>query len=497
MKRCFDRQLALRLPELFRHELRVRPQDDQRFRERIQDWQRGDYEALDAAWCEIAGLPGAWRAGSAQPQPTGPARVYRRAYIERPRGHSKTFDMAVQIAWILQAARHPVRGLVAAADKEQAGLLHASMLNLAKANPDLTADLAFFQQGVENPRTRSRLQLLSSDVASSWGHDPDFVVCDELCHWTREEMWYSLASSAAKRAHCLLIVLTNAGIGRDWHWQVRETARTSERWYFSSLNGPQAPWIGPEQLAEQRKILPPPMFERLWLNVWQHSDGEFVTLAEAQACRDDSLFERERGEPGRQYVGAIDYAEKHDYTVGCVCHREQDRIVVDRMDVVRPTPTKPTSVRWVDAWMRRMARDFTAIRFIVDAYQLLSVIQELSGLHDVRRFEFTGGRGNHALAITLRNLITERRVAWYAGCGHVPDSDAYGGADDNLEAELASLRLRQSNAGLIRIDHVNDGRHHDDRAFTLGAACLELLEVNPAADFLDVSLPGADGGFRW
>ena len=298
LKRCFDRQLALRLPELFRHELRIRPNDELRFRERIQDWQRRDYAALDAAWCEIAGLPQTWRTGRgeqfAPSNKANPDRCYRRAYIERPRGHSKTFDMAVQIAWILQAARVPIRGLAAAADREQVELLHTALLNLAKANPGLLGELAFFRQGVENPRTRSRFQLLSSDVASSWGHDPDFVICDELCHWSHEELWHSLSSSAAKRAHCLLVVLTNAGIGRGWQWQVRETARTSERWYFSSLDGPQAPWIGAEQLEEQRKLLPPPVFERLWLNIWQHSDGEFVTLDEVVACRDESLRQRTR-----------------------------------------------------------------------------------------------------------------------------------------------------------------------------------------------------------
>ena len=37
--------------------------------------------------------------------------------------------------------------------------------------------------------------MISSDVQSSWGLLPDFVICDELCHWEQPEMWFSLLSS--------------------------------------------------------------------------------------------------------------------------------------------------------------------------------------------------------------------------------------------------------------------------------------------------------------
>ncbi|MGE0378146.1 MAG: terminase large subunit, partial [Planctomycetaceae bacterium] len=329
----------------------------------IQPWQGADFTALDAAWMSLAGLA---RDASADRFPT---KVVGRAYIERPRGHSKTSDTALQIAWILLAAKRSVSGIAAAADRDQANLIHRAIQRVAELNSDLCADLMFVEHAVRNPLTGSRLEVISSDVRSSWGALPDFVVCDELCHWERPDLWYSLLSSAAKKPQCVLTVLTNAGVGRGWQWEVREHARQAPAWYFSSLDGPHAPWITDEWLAEQKALLPPPVFERLWLNIWQHSDGEFVSLAEAEACRDDTLARQERGVKGQWYVASVDYAEKHDFTVGCVCHHDGARIAVDRMDVVRPPADWPTPVRWVEDWIEGVAARFPDVTFVVDEHQ--------------------------------------------------------------------------------------------------------------------------------
>jgi hypothetical protein len=445
--------------------------------ERLLPWQKQAFAALDDAWLHLAGRKVTPR--------------YRRAYLERPRGHSKTTDMALQSAWILQWARRPVRGLVAAADKDQAKLLHAAVADLVRLNRDLCPHLEVLQQTIRNPRTGSRLEIISSDVGSSWGQLPDFVICDELCHWPRPELWYSLCSSAAKQPHCVLAVLTNAGVGTGWQWSVRETARTSPEWYFSSLAGSQAPWITAAALDEQRRLLPPAVFARLWDNVWQHSDGEFVSLAEAEACRDERLTAQTRGRRDRQYFAAIDYAEKHDRTVGLVLHREGEHLIVDRMDVAVPQPGRPVLVSWVEDWIAQVAAGFGSVRFVLDEYQLLSIIQRESSRLDIQRFDFGAGRGNHALALTLRNLIVHRRVRWYAGCGQLPES----ATRDDLETELGSLILRQISGGRVRIDHRRDPGCHDDRAFALGAACLVALRDDVPDEWLQCTAPGVDGGF--
>jgi hypothetical protein len=465
---------------------------------RLTAWQERDFAALDAAWLHIAGRDGTVKqSGPLSPadggEGTGPGmkRRYLRAYIERPRGHSKTTDMAVQVAWILQHALHTVRGIAAAADQDQARLIHAAVADLVRHNRELCPDLEVQQNRIGQRRTHSQLEIISSDVGSSYGQLPDFVICDELCHWPRPELWYSLCSAAAKQAHCLLAVLTNAGIGTGWQWTVREAARTSAEWYFSSLAGSQAPWITQAALDEQRRLLPPPVFARLWDNVWQHSDGEFVTLAEAEACRDDSLSPQSRGVRGRRYFAAVDYAEKHDRTVGVVVHREGARIVVDRLDVAVPQPDRPVLVNWVSEWITRTAASFGSVRFVLDEYQLLSVIQQLQGLHEIERFDFATARGHHALAMTLRNLIVHRGVKWFPGCGAIPAATAR----DDLETELASLVLRNVAGVRVRIDHRREPGCHDDRAFTLGAACLAALREEGGAEAFAITEPDREGGF--
>lgn len=395
------------------------------------------------------------------------------------------------VTWLLAFSRRRVEGIAAAADQEQAALLYRATCRLLQLNPALDRRLETRQRRVFNPATGSQLEVISSDVKSSWGALPDFVICDELCHWAQPDLWYSLLSSSAKRPHSVLVVITNAGAGRGWHWDVREAARLNARWHFVALDGPQASWIGADALAEQAALLPPSVYARLWLNRWQETSGDFVTLAEAEACRDLGLVERPRGAAVLAYVAAIDYAEKHDDTVGVVVHREESRLVVDRMDVVRPQPNRPTPVAWVEAWIEQVARSFGPVTFVLDEYQLLGVIQRLEARFAIHRFEFRGGLGNYALASNLRRLVLERQVRWYRGCGALETS---WGRDD-LETELASVVVRETGGGRWRIDHLPDRTHHDDRVFALGAACLFLVQHEPPETWLEVSPPAADGGF--
>lgn len=468
---------ALRHPSQFRKLLRLT--DSPLPHAGFESWQEEAFKSLDPSWRRLAGQTA--RGG------------FRRAYLERPRGHSKTTDTAIQLAWILQCSPLRVEGLAAAADLEQGLLIRQAVERIARLNPSLCAELEFRQHWVANRRTGSRLSIISSDVQSSWGLLPDFVICDELSHWEKPDLWYSLISSAAKKPECLLLVLTNAGVGQGWQWDVREAARKSPRWYFSSLEGSRAPWISAEWLEEQRQLLPLEVYDRLWNNRWQSSAGGFLSLAEAEACRDEALREQEEGLPGLCYIAAIDYAEKHDYTVGVVLHRAGERLIVDRMDVVCPSADAPVPVRWVEEWIERISRHFPGTRFVVDEYQLLGTLQKYAGRVPLTRFAFLGGAGNHALAVNLRKLILQRELAWYPGCGQLPEQ---GGRDD-LETELASVMLKQSATGRVRIDHVRDRRHHDDRVFCLGAAALEATRETDGQDWLEIQEPESDGGFGW
>lgn len=436
-------------PPAFRARLRLEP-ESRPLAEIMPPWQEESFTALDPAWKTVAGLP-------------AKTPILRRAWIERPRGHAKTTDMAVQIAWVLLATRRPIQGICAAADRDQGNLILQAVARLIAANPGLPGLLRMRASAVESRQQNARLEVISSDVGSSFGLTPDFVICDELSHWPDQRLWHSLLSAAAKRPESLLVVLTNAGVGRGWQWEARQAAQDNPAWFFTTLDGPQAPWLSPKDLDEQRAMLPPAVYDRLWNNRWQAAEGNYLTAEEVALCCDQQLQIENQATFGRRYIAAIDYAEKHDRTAAVLMHSDGQRLVVDRLDVIAPRPGSPVLVSWVEDWITRISAAFPQTTFVIDEYQLLGTFQRLGRRFSLVRFPFAGGQGNHELAVTLRRMIVHRQIAWYPGCGALADHP-----EDTLESELAELVLKQAASGRIRFDTAAGG--HDDRAFVLAAA---------------------------
>lgn len=421
------------------------------YRDLAEDWQETDFAALDPAWLRLAGQ--------------SVEVPHQRAYLERPRGHSKTSDIAMSAVWALAFSQRMLAGVAAAGDLDQARLLVDAMRRLVAVNPWLGAFITFQRNAVEAPRTGSRLDVITADVGTSWGLRPDFIVADEVSVWSKPDLWYSLFSAAAKRSRCILLLIGNAGFGQDWRWELREQARSDPAWYFHSLDGPQARWISAGTLDEQRRLLPPGVFARLWLNRWSADGGDFVTLAECQACRDPALAYRSRGQPGVRYVAAVDYGERRDRTVAVVCHRAGDAVVVDRMDVWQPEPGQPVDVASVEGWMDEVQAAFGSPLFVLDPWQMAGTDQRFTAKgFRVERWNATG-KSQANLAQVLLGLIVNRRVRWYAGAGRCGDGD--------LERELAALVVKPTAAGW-RFDHA--ANNHDDRAVALGMACVTVME---------------------
>lgn len=453
----------------FRENLMIDATGDglRRFGEVMEPWQKSDFEAMDPCL--------AWLADRSPAVPK-----WQRFYRQRPRGHSKTGDTATSIMWLLLAAKRPLWGIAAAEDKEQAALVRDAMEKLGDDNEWLKEIIEFKNWIIMNKATGAYLQIISSDTNSSYGLTPDFTVADEFTHWSQQKFWSSVFSSFTKRAKKgMLIVLCNAGAGRDWRFKVMDEARNDPRWHDSILDGPQASWITQDDLDEQRRMLPRLEFERLWMNKWQETGGEFVTLDEAQRCCSPERVMAERapfmGLP--PYIASVDFAEKKDYTVGVVLHESDRKIIVDRMDVIVPTPETPTRVEWVEIWMRNIVERFHNVLFVLDKYQLLGVAQRLIDEgYDVTYFDFASGNGNYELGLVLRQLIVNSMIEWYPQCGLPLDPVD---PNDDLEHELASLVvIPYQNGRKWRFDHLQDGFHHDDRAFALGAACLHLIKLS-------------------
>jgi phage terminase large subunit-like protein len=69
------------------------------------------------------------------------------------------------------------------------------------------------------------LTVEASDVSSSWGKRPDWVVCDELVEWRRPELWQAIWSATGKRPRSRVIVITTSGWDKShFAWNARNQA---------------------------------------------------------------------------------------------------------------------------------------------------------------------------------------------------------------------------------------------------------------------------------
>lgn len=469
-------------PVAFRQRLFIDPAGGgapRRLAESLDDWQRKDFEALDAAWMRAAGLatadrPGglaaklgqAFRRAVALPSDGVPCR----AYLERPRGHSKTADLGVMASWALLAARRQLLIVVAAADRDQAKLLRNAIDRLVSHNRWMGDLLDTQAHRVVNRRTQSTLEVLSADAQSSYGLTPDAVLIDELTHWPNdsgERLWHSLFSAAAKRENCLLIVISNAGCGEgdSWQWRVREAARTdAKRWYFSRLDGPQASWIRAENLIEQQRMLPAAVYERLWLNRWTSGAGDALLPSDIGSAL--TLPGPSAPEQGFSYVCGIDIGLSHDSSVAVVIGKRGTHYKLCRVWEWRPPKGGKIDLDTIERTIVQANREYRFWRVSADPWQAAQLVQRC------RRAGVFIEERNQSGA----NLVQQASAlieAFTSGSIELFDHPS-------LTRDLRSLRVEERQYG-YRLVSSRGPDGHGDRATALSIA-LAVAKQLPADD---------------
>lgn len=454
------------------------------FADRIDDWQRQDFESLDASWLRVAGL---LRCGDTKP--------VTRAWLERPRGHSKTTDLAVMVCHTLVASGRKLQGIAAAADTDQAKLLLAAIDGLVRQNPFLQEFLEITNLRVTNRHTGSELMVISSDAKTSYGLTPDFVVADEVTHWAKEDLWVSLLSAAAKREHCLLVVITNAGFAESWQWGVRDLVMGSDEWYFRHLDGPHASWITEAVLAEQRKLLPALAYRRLWLNEWSAGSGDALTGDDIRAAvtLDGPLSSPE---PGWTYSMGVDLGLARDHSA-CVIvgrHVGHDELItgevvqlslaeramveagwsdypVPRCHTVHhpgtgrqklvavvswsPPPGGKISLTDVEASIDRLAKRFRVSRIGADPWQAAMLIERLRAMgHFIEPVDFVSSNLK-SMASAVCEAFTERNIDLFP--------------HDKLLSDLSRLRVEEKSYG-VRLTSPRGPDGHGDCATAFAIA---------------------------
>lgn len=408
-----------------------------------------------------------------------------RAYLERPRGHSKTTDIAILCVWALAFAARPIRGYAFAADQDQSKLLKDAMATIVRLNPWLAGILNVGKGNtVENiaaqhPGQGGKLEIFSSDVASSYGILPDLLVIDELTNWAGDgSLWHSLISSAAKRGSCFLAVISNAGFADSWQQSVRESARVDQAWYFSRLDGPQASWISRERLAEQERLLPAVAFRRLWLNEWSSGGGDALTEQDIAAAFFPTLRPLSTAIPGLEFVGGLDLGVSRDASAVCILgvrrrHADHGVIRLAFTKVWRPSKGKKVDLQQVEDCLFALHDRFNLRALNYDPWNAahlasrlqaggLSVHQrQLGRLHATTKVPMVEvpqtGQSLQKMASVLLEAFADRRLELYP--------------DDELKRDLTRLRVEERQYG-FRLTSPRDALGHGDLATAFALAML-------------------------
>ncbi len=432
----------------------------------------------------------------------------RFGFYTRPRGGSKTSDLAGFVAaWLVAEARPGERAYAAAADRDQAALLVDAVRGFRERSAVLARlDVSAF--AVVGPNG-ARLDAVAADAASAWGLLPSLLIVDELCQWPETpgtlRFWEALTTALGKVPGCRCAVLTTPGDPASAWRRAWEFAEASALWRTSAVEGP-LPWVSEAFLAGERSRLTESAYRRLHLGQWAAPEGRLASLDDLRACvvLDGPLepVDRER------YVVAVDVGLVNDATVAVVAHAEnvegtepldEDepgvpvwsdadwqfqrmsngllvksrpvRIVREQPVTVAANVVLDRIARWqgsrdrqvvladVEAWIAKASADYNRAPLIADPWQFTGSLQRLRarGVR-AREYPFTSGSVSR-LATTLYRLIRDRRL-------RLPD-------DADLLDELSRVQLRETSPGTVRMDHV--AGQHDDQAIALALAANDLV----------------------
>jgi phage terminase large subunit-like protein len=458
-------------PEAFRADLLIDVDGlVRRLGDVLDDWQAADFAALDPALKKCNGR--------------SKESAKNRVYLERGRGHSKTTDIAISCVWAMAFAARPIRGYAFAADKDQAALLKDAMATIVRLNPWLSDILDVQKNLVLNiaaghPGRNSQLNISTSDVASSYGILPDFIVADELVHWEGDgSLWYSLISSAAKRSNCLLFVITNAGFCESWQWKVREAARTDDAWIFSRLEGAVASWLSEDRLNEQRRMLPLIAFMRLWGNQWSTGGGDALTQEDIDAAFLDRLEPMEHGDGDMVFVAGVDLGLTRDCSavvvLGVPKGGRSGRVRLAHNRLWRPVLGRKINLLEIEKHILDLDERFDLATVAFDPWQMEHLAQRLEADSEHRRRnarrlamqnakpwlkEIPPTASNlRAQATLIIESFNDRRIL----CYDCPP----------LRYDLQKLRVEEKSYG-IRLTSPRDAEGHGDTfsAFAIALLC--------------------------
>jgi len=303
---------------------------------------------------------------------------HRVVYSERRRGESKSEDLACIGCVDLLFAPKMSKSYVVAADADQAGIVMQSVERLQATSPILK-DLVVTRSVVTNLKTGSTLTILAADERTNWGLRARRILFDELSLQVNERLWTVMISTLGKSNRSQLITCTMAGWDQtSIAYKVRKTALGNPDYYYQSREATElAPWLSAKDMDEQRDWLHPAEFARLWECRWVEAEGRFLTAD----LFDASITGKEQftGDRAHRYYIYVDLGWVHDATCVAVVHVDGDRVILDTLRTIQPTPGAGLVLADVDDLVVALTEQFPGVRAVTfEAPQAMASVQSLS-----------------------------------------------------------------------------------------------------------------------
>jgi len=393
------------------------------FGTKMEPWQAEDFQAIDEG---------------------------QHSYRERPRGHSKTFDLAVDVVteMVLGARGQRIYGL--AADEDQGRLLESDIAAIFTRHPALRGLVKIKANEITMRENGTTYRNLNSNAPTLFGLRPDVVCVDELTEHPRRAAFDAIWSATGKRARTRVHIISSCGWDKaHFAWSVREHARTDPDWTFKS-RGQCASWVSPAWLESQRKTLPPHVFKRLHEGVWADAGGAWLSSEQV-----DAIFQGIPDGDGPRCLG-LDIGISRDRTAIAVVKRVGALVAVEHLRLFVPTKSARVDLTEVEEEVEALASRYHC-PVLIDPYQGVGLSQRLTA-RGVQTTEYA--------------FSSDGRRRLFAGLLDVISTGALRARPHpQLREELLSLEAKESLSGW-RVDHRSAG--HDDCVVAVGLAIAGL-----------------------
>lgn len=231
-------------------------------------------------------------------------------------------------------------------------------------------------------------------------------------------------------------------------------------WWYTSEN--LSPRVSPAFLARQRRLLLPGQYANEHENRWHDRADAYTTSVEVDDAMDGSWVETPVGEPGRDYVIAVDIGLITNPAVVGIGHQENGLVCVDRLVTFQGSREDPVQLRALEATIVELTSVFPVSRIIVESWQGEGLVQSLTHRGwPAESFKPTPTAVAPQWTILARCLADRRLV--------LP-------VHDRLREELLNLQVEVGPAGVRVLDR---GQIHQDHCVVTRMLAASLVGVKP------------------